>query len=79
MWGQCVPHWDRCLKIPEKIVEILKIEKMFEMNGLPSLFCRVRYAHTIKQTPRQKMANAIIWLCPPTTQSKCLNLKNIEQ
>jgi hypothetical protein len=23
-------------------------------DSLPSLFCRVRYAHTTKQTPRQK-------------------------
>jgi len=33
----------------------------------PSLFCRVHSVHTIKQTPRQKMAIAIIWLHPPTT------------
>jgi hypothetical protein len=42
----------------------LKTEKILKMNGLPSLFCRVRYAHTTKQTPRPKMANAIIWLYP---------------
>ena len=31
-------------------------EKVFEMNSLPSLLCRVRFAHTTKQTPRQKLA-----------------------
>jgi len=44
--------------------EELKIEKILKLNSLPSLFCRVRSAHTTKQALRQKMANAIIWLCP---------------
>ena len=35
---------------------------------LPSLLCRVHSVHTTKQTPHQKMADAIIWLCPPTTR-----------
>jgi hypothetical protein len=59
--------------------EILKPEKMIKLNRLPSLFCSVRYAHTTKQTPRQIMANAIIWLCPPTTQSKYLNPNTIHR
>jgi len=46
--------------------ENVKSEKL---NDLPSLFCRVRYVHTTKQTPRQKWLRHI-WLCPPTTQSK---------
>jgi hypothetical protein len=33
-------------------------------DNLPSLRCRVRYAHTATQTPRKKMANAIILLLP---------------
>ena len=53
--------------------EDLETEKMLKINILSSLFCRVRYAHTTKQTPRQKMANAIIWLRPPATQSKKMN------
>jgi hypothetical protein len=61
------------------IVENLKTEKIFELNSLPSLFCRVRYAHTTKQTPRQKMANAIIWLCLPAIQSKCFKTMKMEQ
>ena len=51
-------------------------EKVFEMNSLPSLLCRVRFAHTTKQTSRQKMANAIIWLCPPATPSKKIRKHN---
>ena len=51
-----------------------KTKKMFELNSLPSSFCSVRYAHTTKQTPRKKIANAIIWLCPPTTQSKKISV-----
>ena len=42
---------------------------MLKLNSLPSLLCRVRYAHTIKQTPRQKWLRHI-WLCPPTALSK---------
>jgi hypothetical protein len=41
--------------------------KFIGRYSLPSLICQVRYAHFANQTPRQKMANAIIWLCPPTT------------
>jgi len=44
--------------MPEKMEGNLKTEKMLKVNCLPSLFCRVRYAHTTKQTPRQK------WLTP---------------
>jgi len=55
--------------------ENLKIEKMLKMNGLPSLVCSVRYAHTTNQTPRQKMAHTIIQLCPPTTQSKRISVR----
>jgi len=34
------------------------------IDKLPSLRCRVRFAHTATQTPRKKMANAIILLFP---------------
>jgi len=34
-------------------------------SGLPSLFCRVRYAHTTKQTPRQKMATPLFGFAHP--------------
>ena len=40
---------------------------VFFKFDLPSLLYRVHSVHTTKQTPRPKMANAIIWLCPPTT------------
>ena len=56
-------------RIYDQIKENMEIEKMLKLNSLPSLFCRVRYAHATKQTPRQKMANAIIWLCLPTTSA----------
>ena len=52
--GQCVPNWNRIFKILDKMEEKLKIEKMLKMNGLLSLVCRVRYAHTTNQTPSQK-------------------------
>ena len=39
------------------------------MDRLPSLRCRVRSAHTATQTPRKKMANAII-LPLPTRRDK---------
>jgi hypothetical protein len=50
--------------------ETLKMNIALKMNRLPRLFCRVHFAHTTKQTPHQRMANAILWLNPPTTQSK---------
>ena len=58
-----------------KTEENLKTEKVFKLNSSRGLFCSVRYAHTTKQTPRKKMANAIIWLCQPTTQSEKINIK----
>ena len=36
--------------------------------NFPSLFCR-GYAHTTKQTPRQKWLRHI-WLCPPATLNR---------
>ena len=53
--------WDSVYLIGTKKT---KNRKILEFT---SLFCRVRFTHTTKQTPRQKMANAIIWLYPPTT------------
>jgi hypothetical protein len=46
---------------------------------LPSFGYQVRYAHFITKTPRQKNGYAVIWLCPPTTQSKKTTDYHIEQ
>jgi hypothetical protein len=40
------------------------------MSSLPSLVCRVRYAHTTNQTPRQKMATPLFGFVHPPPSSE---------
>jgi hypothetical protein len=66
--GRCMPFLDSALNKRILLAFSQKIRKLKRKNRLSSLFCSVRFAHTTKRTPRQKMANAILWLCTPTTR-----------
>jgi hypothetical protein len=51
----------------------LPFHRHFPMFAMPC-----SQVHTALQTPRQKMANAIIWLGPPTTHIDKYETENFE-
>jgi len=55
---------DRFFKPCWTVKSVLYRDKIIPLESLPSLRCRVRSAHTATQTPRKKMANAIILPLP---------------